>query len=216
MYYGGIHVKKDYAEGIKWYRKAAEQGDGEAQEFLWLRHENGLGAGQLESNVTGKKPIAPHCLTIGMSYDDVMGTMQVGKESYVVYDWPETATTLACTAFNLAYQCSFPIRFDRFMCQFKSRHSVERLEGVVFTAEYPSEQEALDKYKQLERYINVSQRVPYSGPAYTSGIASAGWWSPSAPTINILLTYEGDKYILRFRYRSYLSHGEPTPVALFP
>lgn len=211
-YYHQGNFKKAYA----WIRKAAEQGDQDAQEFLWLRHENGKGVRQLGRRALGRKVIAPKCLMIGMSYDEVMATMQVGKESYVIYDWPETATVLACTAFDLAYQCSFPIQFDRFMCQFKRHKGVQRLEGMVFTTEYSSKQEALDNYKQLERYINVSQRVPYSGPAYISGIASAGWWSPSAPTINILLTYEGDKYILRFRYRSYLSHGEPTPVALFP
>ena len=31
MYYNGEGVQKDYAEAARWYKKAAEQGDGIAQ-----------------------------------------------------------------------------------------------------------------------------------------------------------------------------------------
>lgn len=215
-YYGGIRVKKDYAEGIKWYKKAAEQGNSNAQELLWLFHETDESTKQLKGKAFSRKKIAPNCLMIGMSYYEVMATMQVGKESYVIYDWPETATALACTAFDLAYQCSFPIQFDRFMCVFQPYKNNNRLIGMVFTAEYPNEQMALDNYKKLERHINVSQNVPYNGPWSSDCIASARWWCPSAPTTAILLTYKGNKYVLRFNYRNYLPHGTPTPTFLFP
>ena len=217
MYRKGECVRQDYAESVRWYRISAEHGNQDAQEFLWLRHENVESEWSPDSPAPNESTGAAKCLRIGMSYDEVAAAMYVGDKSAVVYDWPETDTTLACTAYELTYQCSFPIKFDRFMCQFERRNGVLRLNGLVFTAEYPSEAEALVKYKQLEEFINVSQPVPYSGPAFTSGVASAGWWSPSAPTINILITGEGsDKYILRFQYRSCRSYREPTPLALFP
>ena len=42
-YWGRYGVKKDIAEAIKWWRKAADQGDAFAQRILGIRYEDGDG-----------------------------------------------------------------------------------------------------------------------------------------------------------------------------
>ena len=42
-YYNGKGVTKNYTEAVKWYRKAAEQGDAYAQYNLGLCYKNGYG-----------------------------------------------------------------------------------------------------------------------------------------------------------------------------
>ena len=49
-YYYGFGVPKDYAEAVKWFRLAAEQGYANAQFFLGFLH--GEGQGVLQDNVT--------------------------------------------------------------------------------------------------------------------------------------------------------------------
>ncbi len=46
MYDNGQGVLRDYAEAVKWYRKAAEQGNAKAQNNLGLMHEEGRGVPQ--------------------------------------------------------------------------------------------------------------------------------------------------------------------------
>jgi hypothetical protein len=41
--YGGAGVKQDYAEAMKWYRKAADQGEANAQVSIGWMYSNGLG-----------------------------------------------------------------------------------------------------------------------------------------------------------------------------
>ena len=48
-YYYGFRVPKDYAEAVKWFRLAAEQGYANAQFFLGYLHEEGQGV--LQDNV---------------------------------------------------------------------------------------------------------------------------------------------------------------------
>lgn len=43
MYYYGDGVKQDYDEAKKWFMKAAEQGDEDAQKFLGDMYEGGKG-----------------------------------------------------------------------------------------------------------------------------------------------------------------------------
>jgi len=43
MYQYGNGVKKDYAQAIRWYRLAAEQGDANAQYNIGKMYEHGLG-----------------------------------------------------------------------------------------------------------------------------------------------------------------------------
>ncbi len=45
-YYNGQGVNKDYAEAVKWYRKAAEQGHAVAQSDLGFMYEAGMGVAQ--------------------------------------------------------------------------------------------------------------------------------------------------------------------------
>ena len=49
MYYNGWGVKEDKAKGVKWYRKAAEQGYAEAQFLLGLMYHNGEGVKEDDS-----------------------------------------------------------------------------------------------------------------------------------------------------------------------
>jgi uncharacterized protein len=44
MYYEGKGVTRDYAEAVKWYRKAAELGEAEAQVNLGTMFSEGQGA----------------------------------------------------------------------------------------------------------------------------------------------------------------------------
>ncbi len=46
LYQTGFGVKQDYAEALKWYRKAAEQGLARAQANLGFRYQNGSGVQQ--------------------------------------------------------------------------------------------------------------------------------------------------------------------------
>ena len=43
MYANGEGVPQDYVEAVKWFRKAAEQGDAVAQNNLGAMHDNGTG-----------------------------------------------------------------------------------------------------------------------------------------------------------------------------
>ena len=46
MYEQGHGVPQDYAEAVKWYRKAADQGDAFAQYNLGVMYDNGEGVPQ--------------------------------------------------------------------------------------------------------------------------------------------------------------------------
>ena len=46
MYSLGQGVPQDYTEAIKWYRKAAEQGDAAAQNHVGLMYAQGQGVSQ--------------------------------------------------------------------------------------------------------------------------------------------------------------------------
>jgi TPR repeat protein len=46
MYHEGWGVPQNYAEAVKWYRTAAEQGDASAQNNLGYMYLNGLGVPQ--------------------------------------------------------------------------------------------------------------------------------------------------------------------------
>jgi len=46
LYYRGEGVPQDYAEAARWYRKSAEQGDGNAQYFLGYMYYYGYGVAQ--------------------------------------------------------------------------------------------------------------------------------------------------------------------------
>jgi TPR repeat protein len=46
MYDSGRGVAQDYAEAVKWYRRAAEQGDAGAQHNLGLMYDKGRGVAQ--------------------------------------------------------------------------------------------------------------------------------------------------------------------------
>ena len=46
MYDQGYGVPQDYAEAMKWFRKAAEQGDADAQYNLGVMHAQGYGVPQ--------------------------------------------------------------------------------------------------------------------------------------------------------------------------
>ena len=46
MYYNGRGVKQDDFEAVKWYRKAAEQGDADAQANLGSAYGAGRGVRQ--------------------------------------------------------------------------------------------------------------------------------------------------------------------------
>jgi hypothetical protein len=46
MYDNGRGVPQDYAQAVAWYRKAAEQGDADAQNNLGLRYDKGQGVPQ--------------------------------------------------------------------------------------------------------------------------------------------------------------------------
>ncbi len=46
MYANGQAVPEDYAQAVVWYRKAAEQGDADAQTLVGLMYANGHGVPQ--------------------------------------------------------------------------------------------------------------------------------------------------------------------------
>jgi TPR repeat protein len=46
MYYIGEGIQQDYSEAVKWYRKAAEQGEADAQLTLGFMYANGQSVSQ--------------------------------------------------------------------------------------------------------------------------------------------------------------------------
>ena len=46
LYYNGYGVHQDYAEALRWFRKATEQGDADAQFNLGVMYDNGQGVRQ--------------------------------------------------------------------------------------------------------------------------------------------------------------------------
>jgi TPR repeat protein len=46
MYVKGTGVVQDFRAAVRWYRKAAEQGDAEAQNSLGARYDSGQGVVQ--------------------------------------------------------------------------------------------------------------------------------------------------------------------------
>ena len=46
MYANGLSVAQSYTEAVKWYRKAADQGNAKAQHNLGVMYYNGMGVAQ--------------------------------------------------------------------------------------------------------------------------------------------------------------------------
>jgi TPR repeat protein len=60
QYANGELVPQDYKEAIKWYRRAAEQGDTMAQVNLGTMYFEGLGV-----HKNGREAIIDHCIAKG-------------------------------------------------------------------------------------------------------------------------------------------------------
>ena len=66
----GMGCPKDYAEAVKWYRKAAEQGDAEAQFNLGLMYADGEGVPKdYAEAVKWYRKAAEQCSNLGCSID---------------------------------------------------------------------------------------------------------------------------------------------------
>ena len=87
IYYSGAVVERDFSEGIKWYRKAAEQGHAQAQYNLGVLCERGEG---VEKNLSeafkcylkaAKQGYAPSQFSLGLSYFDAKGVSQDRAEA---------------------------------------------------------------------------------------------------------------------------------------
>jgi hypothetical protein len=52
MYANGQGVPRDYVESVKWYRKAAEQGNANAQHGLGVMYHNGFGVERDDNEAT--------------------------------------------------------------------------------------------------------------------------------------------------------------------
>ena len=92
----GLGVKEDYAEAVKWYRKAAEQGQAEAQFTLGLFYYCGNGVKQDYTEAVkwyrkaAEQGDADAQCNLGYCYDCGHGV----KQDYRSRDMPKRSSTL--------------------------------------------------------------------------------------------------------------------------
>ena len=91
VYYSGDGVPTDYAEALKWYRLAAEQGLAESQHMLGVIYDRGEGvpANAVEAvnwyREAGEQGYVPAQFELGNKYADGEGVPQNFAEAYVWY-----------------------------------------------------------------------------------------------------------------------------------
>jgi uncharacterized protein len=96
MYANGQGVAQDYAEAVKWYRKAAEQGFAVAQSKLGLMYYNGQGVEQDYAKAVkwfrkaAEQGNAEARLLLGAAYADGQGVAQDYVQALM---WFDLATT---------------------------------------------------------------------------------------------------------------------------
>jgi TPR repeat protein len=101
---GDWHVLKgDRVQGVRWYRKAAEQGDAEAQFSLGLSYNSGIGAPQNYTEAVrwwrkaAKQGLAKAQFNLGASYAHGEGVPQDYAEAYV---WFSLAASGSAKAYS--------------------------------------------------------------------------------------------------------------------
>jgi TPR repeat protein len=86
----GKGVKRNVAEGVRWYRKAAEQGDVGARYNLGVMYDNGRGVPKNEAEAArwyrkaAEQGLAPAQYNLGVMYDNSQG---VPKDDVEAYFW---------------------------------------------------------------------------------------------------------------------------------
>jgi TPR repeat protein len=92
MYDQGRGVPQDYAEAIRWYRKAADQGDIPAQDILGLMYSNGQGVPQDHAEAArwyrkaADQGDADAQFNLGLKYYKGQGVPQDYVEAYMWMD----------------------------------------------------------------------------------------------------------------------------------
>ena len=83
MYAIGQGVAQDYAEAVKWYRRAAKQGYAKAQSNLGVRYRKGQGAGNFMNAATAIK-LLKSGISVGMHPTGVICQMLTGACAFPV------------------------------------------------------------------------------------------------------------------------------------
>ena len=89
MYGKGQDVTQDYAEAVKWFRKAAEQGVAAAQFNLGIMYDNGLGVTQDYAEAVkwfrkaAEQGYAKAQYNLGVMYDNGEGVPQDDAHAYM-------------------------------------------------------------------------------------------------------------------------------------
>jgi tetratricopeptide (TPR) repeat protein len=185
------YAKKRYAEAMKWYLKAANQGDAEAENSIGFIYDNGLGVKQdYTAALSWYRKAADHGLAkaqynVGTDYDSGLG---VPRDSKQARSWMEKAAAAGDQdATNwLANESAPTIAFDRNKV---SRDAVIAAVSAVFLAHgYKSSahQESVHRVqegqpaKQLDwrgpiRFIDTELQPPLGGSDSQEGWHSKPW-----------------------------------------
>jgi uncharacterized protein len=92
MYNEGMGAVQDYKEAVKWYTKAAEQGQAEAQYSLGLMYSEGLGVTQDYKEAVNwyrkaaEQGYAKAQFNLGIMYDIGLGVTQDYKSAHMWYN----------------------------------------------------------------------------------------------------------------------------------
>src|SRR5206468_794252 len=102
-YYYGEGVEKNYAEAVKWYRKAAEQNNAEAQFKLGVCYANGQGMEKDNAEAvkwwrkSAEQDYADAQSNLGVGYANGQGVEQDYAEAYAWYDLAASTQKPAAT-----------------------------------------------------------------------------------------------------------------------
>jgi TPR repeat protein len=116
-YDDGRGVKKDYAEAVKWYRKAAEQNFAPAQFNLGYSYVNGQGVRKDKAEAVkwfrkaAEQNYAPAQSNLGYCYDNGRGVEQDRVEAYAWFSMAAKADSDAAESRDLLRKVLTPQQF---------------------------------------------------------------------------------------------------------
>ena len=116
MYQNGKPVAQNYAEAVHWYRKAADQGEVNAQYELGVMYHNGQGVTQDDTEAVtwyGKAAEQGHVSAqfyLGLSFRDGQGVPHDDVEAYAWFDLAASRPLGGGEMFTIGYPLTWADR----------------------------------------------------------------------------------------------------------
>ena len=154
----GQGVPQDYAEAVKWYRKAAEQGNAEAQSNLGMMYYAGQGVPQDHAEAAkwylkaAEQGIASAQFNLGLMYDKRQGVPQNFAEAVKWYrKAAEQGNAEAQYNLGMMYFAGLGVPKD---------YALAHLWFHLATSRYPASEKAKRERAELSRDIAASKMTP--------------------------------------------------------